>query len=159
MIADGRACMGGGHMKILEHRPGRLRLDGLPGGGTAAGLAGTKTDRWIGMWSARVLCAFGVAYAVTMVAGFAAMGDLSKPLEDPYLAVMEVLILVMAPVLVLLAVVIHACAPHGTKTYSMTALGWMLLVAGFTMTVHLVQLTVVGRVPPGATQRVHKPFH
>jgi hypothetical protein len=67
--------------------------------------------------------AFGVAYAVTMVAGFAAMGNLSKPLEDPYLAIMEVLILVMAPVLVLLAAVIHACAPDGTKTYSMTALG------------------------------------
>jgi hypothetical protein len=48
------------------------------------------------MWSARALCAIGVAYAVTMVVGFAAMGDFSKPLEDPYLAVMEVLILVMA---------------------------------------------------------------
>jgi hypothetical protein len=91
-----------------------------------------------------------VAYAVTMVAGFAAMGGLSKPLEDPYLAVMEVLILVMAPILVLLAVVIHACAPEGTKTYSMAALGWMLLLAGFTMTVHLVQLTVVRRIDPGA---------
>jgi hypothetical protein len=51
---------------------------------------------------------------------------------------------------VLLAVVIHACAPEGTKTYSMTALGWMLLVAGFTMTVHLVQLTVVRRIDPSA---------
>jgi hypothetical protein len=78
------------------------------------------------------------------------MGNLSKPLEDPYLAIMEVLILVMAPVLVLLAVVIHACAPEGTKTYSMTALGWMLLMAGFTMTVHLVQLTVVRRIDPSA---------
>jgi hypothetical protein len=63
---------------------------------------------------------------------------------------MEVLIVVMAPVLVLLAVVIHACAPEGTTTYSMTALGWMLLVAGFTMTVHLVQLTVVRRIDPSA---------
>jgi hypothetical protein len=150
MIADGCACMGGGHMKILERRPGGPGLDGSAGKGTAAGLAGTKTDRWIGMWSARVLAAFGVAYAVTMVAGFAAMGNLSKPLEDPYLAIMEVLILVMAPVLVLLAVVIHACAPEGTKTYSTTALGWMLLVAGFTMTVHLVQLTVVRRIDSGA---------
>jgi hypothetical protein len=111
------------------------------------------------MWSARVLCAFGVAYAVTMVAGFAAMGNLSKPLEDPYLAIMEALILVMAPVLVLLAVVIHACAPEGTKTYSMTALGWMLLVAGFTMTVHLVQLTVVRRIDPGAIQGFHYLFN
>jgi hypothetical protein len=137
-------------MRILEHSPGRLGLDGLPGEGTAAGLGGTKADRWIGMWSARALFAIGVAYAVTMVAGFAAMGDLSKPLEDPYLAVMEVLILVMAPILVLLAVVIHACAPEGTKTYSMTALGWTLLVAGFTMTMHLVQLTVVRRIDPSA---------
>ena len=102
------------------------------------------------MWAARALCAFGVAYAVTMVIGFGAMGTLSKPLEDPYLAIMEVLILVMAPILVLLAVVIHSCAPEGAKTYSMTALGWMLLLAGFTMTVHLVQLTVVRRVDPNA---------
>jgi hypothetical protein len=137
-------------MRILEHRPGGPGLGGSPGTGAAAGLAGTTTDRWIGMWSARVLAAFGVAYAVSMVAGFAAMGNLSKPLEDPYLAIMEVLILIMAPVLVLLAVVIHACAPEGTKTYSMTALGWMLLVAGFTMTVHLVQLTVVRRIDPSA---------
>ena len=137
-------------MKVLERRPGGPGLGGSAGQGTAAGLAGTTTDRWIGMWSARVLAAFGVAYAVTMVAGFAAMGNLSKPLEDPYLAIMEVLILVMAPVLVLLAVVIHACAPDGTTTYSMTALGWTLLLAGFTMTAHLVQLTVVRRIDPGA---------
>jgi len=65
------------HMRIFEHRPGRPGLDGSPGKGTAAGLAGTKTDRWIGMWSARVLAALGVAYAVTMVAGFAAMASAS----------------------------------------------------------------------------------
>jgi hypothetical protein len=137
-------------MRVLEHRPGGPGLDGSSGKGTAAGLAGTKTDRWIGMWSARVLAAFGVAYTVTMGVGFAAMGNLGKPLEDPYLAIIEVLILVMAPILVLLAVVIHACAPDGTKTYSMAALGWMLLLAGFTMTVHLVLLTVVRRIGPGA---------
>jgi hypothetical protein len=139
-------------MRIVEHKPRVPGLDGSSGPETGAGLGGTRTDRWIGMWSARVLCAIGVAYAVTMVVGFAAMGNLSKPLEDPYLAIMEVLILVMAPVLVLLAVVIYACAPEGTRTYSMTALGWMLLVAGFTMTVHLVQLTVVRRIDPGAIQ-------
>ncbi len=108
-------------MRILERRPGGPGLDGSPGKGAAAGLGGTKADRWIGMWSARVLFAFGIAYAVTMVAGFAAMGNLSKPLEDPYLAIMEVLILVMAPILVLLAVVIHACAPEGTKTFGPAA--------------------------------------
>jgi hypothetical protein len=38
-----------------------------------------------------------------------------------------VLILIMAPILVLLAASVHACVPEGTQTYSMTALGWMLL--------------------------------
>jgi hypothetical protein len=46
-------------MRIVEHSPGRLGLDGLPGEGTAAGLGGTKADRWIGMWSARLLFAIG----------------------------------------------------------------------------------------------------
>src|ERR1700745_1509628 len=93
MSAGSCACREVAKMRILGHRPGGPGLDRAAAPGTAAGLGGTATDRWIGMWSARVLCAFGVAYAVTMVAGFAAMGDLSKPLEDPYLAVMEVLIL------------------------------------------------------------------
>lgn len=102
------------------------------------------------MWSARMLFAFGVCYAVTMIIGFAAMGNTSKPLADPYLAIMEVLILIQAPILVLLAAAIHACTPEGTRTYSITALGWMLLLAGFTITVHLVQLTVVRRIGPDA---------
>jgi hypothetical protein len=102
------------------------------------------------MWSARILFAFGVSYAVIMIVGFAAMGTTSKPLGDPYLAIMEVLILVMAPVLVLLAAVIHACAPQGARTYSITAFGWMLLLAGFTVTVHLVLLTVARRIGPDA---------
>ena len=53
------------------------------------------------------------------------MGTLGEPARRPLHLAMhdEVLILVMAPVLVLLAVVIHACAPEGTKTYSLTALG------------------------------------
>jgi hypothetical protein len=113
-------------------------------------LGGSRTDRWIGMWSARALFALGVSYAVIMIVGFAAMGGTSKPLEDPYLAIMEILILIQAPILVLLAVVIHACAPERTRTYSMTALGWMLVLAGFTVTVHLVQLTVVRRIDPAA---------
>jgi hypothetical protein len=104
------------------------------------------------MWAARVLFAAGITYTVIMVVGFAAMGNFSKPLEDPYLAIIEVMIMFMAPILVLLAVVIRACSPEGTETYSTTALGWMLLLAGFTMTVHGVQLTVVRRIDPNTIQ-------
>jgi hypothetical protein len=102
------------------------------------------------MWSARVLFAIGVSYAVTMVAGFAAMGDLSKPLEDPYLAVMRSSSSSWRRSWCCWPWSFMPVRPEGTKTYSMTALGWMPLVAGFTMTVHLVQLTVVRRIDPSA---------
>src|SRR5579862_4850672 len=103
-------------------------------------LGGSEAERRYGMWAAQALFWIGVAYAVTMVTGFASMGNTSKPLADPYLAVVEVLILVMAPILVLLMVVIHHCAPLRMKLFSLTALAWMVLLAGVTVTVHLVLL-------------------
>jgi hypothetical protein len=115
-----------------------------------SGWEGNDTERRIGMWSARVLLGIGVAYAVTMVTGFSSMGSLGKPLPDPYLAVAEALILVMAPVLVLLAAVVHACAPQRVRIFSVNAVGWMTAAAGFTMTVHVVELTVVRRIKSDA---------
>ena len=111
---------------------------------------GTATERQIAMWSARALFGIGVAYAVVMVAGFSAMGNFSKPLQDPYLAIAEALILLMAPTMVMLMAAVHICAPERSRIFSINALGWMLLTAGFTMTVHLVELTVVRRINPAA---------
>jgi hypothetical protein len=73
---------------------------------TAAGqraseaLLGTSNDRLLGKWSARAIVAFSIPYAITMVLGFGSMGNLRDPLPDPYLAVAEVLILLMAPFMV-----------------------------------------------------------
>jgi hypothetical protein len=49
----------------------------------------------------------------------------------------------MAPIVVTLMVVVHACAPPRARAFSLTALGWMLFVAALTMTVHFIELTVV----------------
>ncbi len=61
---------------------------------------------------------------------------------DPYLAIAEVLILVMVPILVLLMMAIHECAPALAKPSTRVALGWMVATAAFTFTVHFVELTV-----------------
>ena len=63
-------------------------------------------------------------------------------LQEPYLALAEVMTLVSAPLLILLMVAIHECAPQNAKVFSLTALGWMLLLAGFTIIVHFVNLTL-----------------
>ena len=51
--------------------------------GDARELAGTAGDRALGARMAELFFAFGVAYAVVVVAGFVSLGNLSKPLPDP----------------------------------------------------------------------------
>jgi hypothetical protein len=111
-------------------------------------LGGMERDRRIGVWSGRAIFILAIPYAATFVAGFASVGNLRDPLPDPYLAIGEVLIILMAPAMVMLMVAVHTCAPLRTRTFSMTALGWMLIVAALTMTVHFVELTVVRHIQP-----------
>jgi hypothetical protein len=106
------------------------------------------TDRIcaIGAWSARAMLGLVAAYVAVFVVGFASVGNLSKPLPDPYLAIAEVLIVVMAPIMVALMLAIHACAPVRAKPFTQVALGWMLATAAFTTTVHFVELTVARHI-------------
>jgi hypothetical protein len=45
---------------------------------------------------------------------------------------------------------VHACAPAHLRMFVLIAFGWMLVAAGLTMTVHVVELVVARRVEPGA---------
>jgi hypothetical protein len=116
--------------------------------GDPRALTGTRLDTLIGVWSARVIFAIGIAYVVTLVSGFVSLGNIRDPLEDPYLAIAELLTIFSAVALVMLMVAIHACAPAHARTFSTTALGWILATAAVTMTVHFVQLTVARRIDP-----------
>ena len=87
-------------------------------------------------------------YVAVFVAGFASIGNTSDPLPDPYLAIGEILILVMAPIMVCLMLAIHQCAPKQAKPFTQVALGWMLAAAAFTIVVHFVELTVARHIDP-----------
>jgi hypothetical protein len=115
---------------------------------SASSWAGTPSERAIGRWSARALLVLTVVYSADFVTGFAALGNLHDPLPDPYLAIGEVLILVMAPVLVALMLAVHACAPDRATSFTLVALGWMLAAAASTITVHVVELSVARHVDP-----------
>lgn len=102
--------------------------------------------RTVGVWSARAMSVLVAVYIVVFVVGFAHLGNTSKPLPDPYLAIAEVLILIMAPIMVALMLAIHQCAPERAKPFTAVALGWMLAAAAFTIVVHFVELTVARHV-------------
>jgi hypothetical protein len=107
---------------------------------------GTERICATGAWSARAMLGLVAAYVSVLVVGFTSLGNLSKPLPDPYLAIAEGLILVMAPIMVALMLAIHACAPVRAKPFTQVALGWMLAAAAFTTTVHFVELTVARHI-------------
>jgi hypothetical protein len=122
------------------------------------GWAGTHRDRVIGAWMARTFFGFGVAYAVVVVAGFISLGNLRDPLPDPYLAVAEILILAMGPIMVMLMVALHRCAPPRAKAYTAAALGWMLAAAATTMANHFVELTIGRNVSHAAVPGYERIF-
>jgi hypothetical protein len=104
--------------------------------------AWTVTDRTLGRWACYVFFALSLAYVPAMGAGFLANGDISDPIRDPYLAIMELVILPLAVTLVVMLAAVHTHAGSAGKTLSLAALALGTLAAGITTCVHLVLLTV-----------------
>ena len=64
----------------------------------------------LGLWASSTYLVLAVAYVITLVSGFVSNRNLNDPLRDPHLAIAELLILFMAPVMVAIAVAIHTTA-------------------------------------------------
>jgi hypothetical protein len=102
----------------------------------------TAADRNLGRGACYVSFALSLAYVPAMGAGFVANGGFSAPIRDPYLAVMELLILPLAVSLVVVLAAVCSYARPSAKTMSLAALALGTLAAGITICVHLVLLTV-----------------
>jgi hypothetical protein len=102
----------------------------------------TLQHRAIGRAAAWLVFLLGVVYAVTTVLGFLSLKSPQDPIGDPYFSIMELLIVLMAPLMVVVMVAVHAYASPEVKAYSFTALIFTILLAGITSSVHFVILTV-----------------
>src|SRR5215471_1947130 len=109
----------------------------------------TSTDRRIGLASAVAIVLLSIVYLATGVIwlGFHAHDARTQGLTpvEPYLAILETIILLLTTALVGLFAAIHAYAPPGKKSCSRAAFGLAVLVAGIAGTVHFVQLTAIRR--------------
>ena len=105
----------------------------------------TGTDRFVGSVSCYAVFGLGLAYLPTTVAGLVDSG-LNAPIRDPYLAIMELLILPLALGLVVAFAAVHTYAQLPARTLSLTALVLVAMTAAMTIGVHAVALTV-GRNP------------
>lgn len=100
----------------------------------------TPPQRAIGRassWSAALL---GCIYLVTLVLGLLSLKSPDDPIADPYFSILELLIVLMAPLMVLSMAAVHAYSSPGGKAYSQAALIFMILMAGITSCVHFAIL-------------------
>jgi hypothetical protein len=102
----------------------------------------TTKHRTLGRVAAWAIFSVSVIYTVTLVLGFLSLKSPQEPIGDPYLSILELLIILMAPFYVVSMIAVHAYASPEDKAYSFTALAFMILMAGITSSNHFVILTV-----------------
>ncbi len=83
-----------------------------------------------------------LAYFFPLTIGLLTLKSPLDPISDPYITIMEVLILLMVPFMVASMVAVYYYAPVGVKPFALAALAFMALSAGLTACVHFSILTV-----------------
>lgn len=113
----------------------------------------TQPDRRIGMFSAIAVVTIIAVYISTGLIGVVARSPHSSTLQqvDPYLAILECLIILAAVTLVVMMAAVYAYAPPNRKAYALAALAFMVIFATLTCSVHFAALTVVRRIDPELT--------
>ena len=105
-------------------------------------------DRAMGMVGAWTAFVVNEAYAVTSGLGYLSAKAPSDPISDPYLSIMSLLIVLMAPFLVITMVAVHTYAAAEHKPYSLAALAFMTLLAGITSSVNFALFAVARQPTP-----------
>ncbi len=96
----------------------------------------------IGIGAANVIFIGIVAYVLVLAIGLRALPSAEAAISDPWLMLMEVLILVLMPVLMLFVVAIHECADATGKAPGLCGVAFVSATAVITMSVHFILLTV-----------------
>ena len=102
----------------------------------------TRSQRMLGSFAAFSVCLLLIAYLFTLVLGFMSLKSPADPIGDPYFTILELLIVVMAPLMILVMVSVHYKSSPGTRMYSLLAVVFMTIMAVITCGVHFVILTV-----------------
>jgi hypothetical protein len=106
----------------------------------------TAQHRAIGRFAAWAAFLVGQAYAVAALLGFLSLESPQDAIGDPFLSVMALLIVVLAPFMIATMIAVHAYAPTQFKVYSLTALAFMILAAAITSSVNFAILVASSQV-------------
>jgi len=102
----------------------------------------TDTDRRLGAVSALTAFIVLLAYAITLTIGLLTLPSPQEPIRGPIFSLLELLIIIVAPLMVVAMAAVHAYAAPEARGASRVALALMIVLAGITCSVHFVILTI-----------------
>lgn len=106
----------------------------------------SRSSRLVGVVSATTVLTVSALYAIVLAIGFANLPSPDAPIGNPYFTILEVLILLLAPAMVALMAAVHAWAPLESRTFSLIALSFTVMLATITCSVHFSILTLSGQL-------------
>ena len=96
----------------------------------------------IGRISALTVFFLLLVYAAVTILGFLSLKSPSDPIGDPYFTLMELLILIIAPLILIVMVIINAYADLERKIYGKIAVFFMIIMTAITSSVHFTILSL-----------------
>ncbi len=96
----------------------------------------------IGKYASWLVFFIGVIYAFTTLLGFISLPSPDVQIGQPFFGIMEILILIIAPLMAISMAFIHYCNDSDTRVYSFIAVCLMFIMAAITSCIHTLILTV-----------------
>lgn len=101
-----------------------------------------KNGLVLGVFSAWSTCALLLLYIPVTILGLLSLESPMDPIGNPYFSIMELLILIIAPLLVTCMAVVYLNSKSKDKILGLLSLTFMMILAAITSCVHFVILTV-----------------
>jgi hypothetical protein len=98
--------------------------------------------RRLGIASGSAVAALGLFYVCVLTAGLFTLPASEEEIQQPWLTLMELLIIAIAPAMVLLTVSLHAQSSEERKPFALASVVFMAMSAATTSTVHFTILAV-----------------
>ena len=108
----------------------------------------TAQHRALGMATAWAAFIVMQIYSITSGLGFLSLKSPQDAIEPPYLPIMALLIIVMAPLMVATMIAVYAYAAPEHKLYGALALAFIILLAGITSSVNFAVLIASQQTAP-----------
>lgn len=102
----------------------------------------TRQHAFVGKRIAWLVASLITIYLITLILGMLSLDSPQEQIGNPYFTILELLIIILAPLMVIALAVVHIYASKQQKIYSLLALVFISIATSITCSLHFVTLTL-----------------